>query len=245
MAAPRQGHLDQVFHIFAYLKKYGQSKFVFDWTQPDLSNVEFKDCDWKLTYPDAKEPLPVNAPAPRGKSVSTTCYVDADHAGCKLTCRSHTGILIFVNKAPILFYSKRQNCVESCTFGSECVAMWQAVDMIEALRYKIRMFGVPLDGPTSIFGDNEVVVKSTTTPESTLKKKHVSVAWHHVREAQAGKPKWIQIGKVDTGKTWLIYSPKSLLVNSGSNSWVTFSIEYDLGLWYIFQAHEDCLNWLV
>ena len=23
VAAPRQGHLDQVFHIFAYLKKYG------------------------------------------------------------------------------------------------------------------------------------------------------------------------------------------------------------------------------
>ena len=62
------------------------------------------------------------------------------------------------------------------------------------------MFGVPLDGPTVIFGDNEAVVKSTTSPESTLKKKHVSVAWHRVREAQAGEPKWIMIGKVDTGE---------------------------------------------
>ena len=62
------------------------------------------------------------------------------------------------------------------------------------------MFGVPLDGPTTIFGDNEAVVKSTTSPESTLKKKHVSVAWHWVREAQAVELKWIQIGKVDTGE---------------------------------------------
>eukprot|EP00957_Ditylum_brightwellii_P014602 1100483-Ditylum_brightwellii.AAC.1 len=31
--------------------------------------------------------------------------------------------------------------------------------MAEAMRYKLMMFGVPLDGPTNIFYDNEAVYK--------------------------------------------------------------------------------------
>ena len=33
---PRVGHLDQVFHLFAYLKKYNRSVLVFDWTEPEF-----------------------------------------------------------------------------------------------------------------------------------------------------------------------------------------------------------------
>ena len=47
------------------------------------------------------------------------------------------------------------------------------------------MFGVPIDGPTNIYCDNEAVYKSTVTPESTLKKKHHSIAYHRCREAVA------------------------------------------------------------
>ena len=111
--------------------------------------------------------------------------VDADHAGCRVTRRSHTGIIIFVNRAPILWYSKRQNTVESSTFGSEFLAMRQATDMIEGLRYKLRMMGIPVDGATNVFCDNESVVKNCSMAESTLKKKHNAISYHRVREAQA------------------------------------------------------------
>ena len=40
-------------------------------------------------------------------------------------------------------------------------------------------------GPTSVFCDNELVVKNSTTPESTLKKCHNAIAYHRAREAQA------------------------------------------------------------
>jgi hypothetical protein len=30
MAAPRVGHLDQIFHMFGYLKSHGRSKLVLD-----------------------------------------------------------------------------------------------------------------------------------------------------------------------------------------------------------------------
>jgi hypothetical protein len=57
--------------------------------------------------------------------------------------------------------------------------------MVEGLRYKLRMMGVQVDGPTNVFCDNESVVKNSTKPESTLKKKHKAIAYHRVREAQA------------------------------------------------------------
>ena len=56
-------------------------------------------------------------------------------------------MIICVNKAPILWYSKHQTTVETSTFGSEIVAMRIAIEMIEGLRYKLRMLGVPIAGP--------------------------------------------------------------------------------------------------
>ena len=117
--------------------------------------------------------------------VSTHCFVYSDHAGDKVTRRSQTGILIFVNRAPIVWYSKRQNTVEMSTFGSEFIAMKTAVEQVESLQYKLRMFGVPLEGPTNMFCDNEAVFKNTSMPDSTLKKKHTSICYHCCREAVA------------------------------------------------------------
>jgi hypothetical protein len=65
--------------------------------------------------------------------------------------------------------------MESLTFGSDFVALWTAVDMIGGLRYKLWMMGIPLDGKTSVFCDNEGVVKNTMAPESPLKKKHLTI----------------------------------------------------------------------
>ena len=112
-----------------------------------------------------------------------------------MTRHSQTGILLFLNRAPIIWYSKRQNTVETSTFGSEFFAMRIAVELIEALRCKLRMFGIPLDGPTNVFCDNEAVTKNATIPESTLKKKHNSIAYHRTREAVAAET--IRVAKED------------------------------------------------
>ncbi len=90
-----------------------------------------------------------------------------------------------MNTAPIMWFSKAQTTVESSTFGSEFVAMRIATDLVEGLRYKIRMFGVPLDGPANVVTDNLAVVQNSTIPSSTIKKKHNSICYHRVREAIA------------------------------------------------------------
>ena len=102
-----------------------------------------------------------------------------------MTRQSQTGILIFCNRAPVIAYSKRQNSVETSTYGSELVAMKQAVELIRSLRYKLRMFGIGIEGPTDVFCDNESVYKNVSIPESVLSKKQHSISYHSAREAVA------------------------------------------------------------
>ena len=101
---------------------------------------------------------------PRGNVMSTHCFVDANHASDKVTRRSQRVILLFFNKAPVIWHSKRQNGVEVSTFGSEFIALKNAVGLIKALRYKLRMFRFPIEGSTNVFCKNEAVYKNTTTP---------------------------------------------------------------------------------
>jgi hypothetical protein len=198
LAAPREGHLEAVYHIFAYLKKHNKMALVFDPKSVTLDESGFANVPtkaWHEFYGDVVEELPPRCPKPLGRAVDITCFVDADHAGNVITRRSHTGILIFVQNAPILWFSKKQNTVESSSFGSEFVALRAARDMIVALRYKLRMFGVPVVGPASILCDNQGVVKNTSLPESTLSKRHNAINYHAVREAVAAGI--IRVGKED------------------------------------------------
>ena len=141
--------------------------------------------EWNDFYPDAVEVLPRKIPEPLGNPVVMRCYVDANHAGNLLNRRSHSGIIIYINNAPIVWYSKRQNTVESSSFGSEFVALRIATEMIEALRYKLRTFGIRLEGPTEVFCDNKSVVTNSSVPSSVLNKRHNAICYHRVREAQA------------------------------------------------------------
>ena len=110
-----------------------------------------------------------------------------------MTRRSQAGILMFVNAAPIIWYSKKQNTVESSSFGSEFVALRICRDMVVALRNKLRMFGVPIQGPASVLCDNQGVVKNSSLPESCLSKRHNAINYHTVREAVAAGI--IRVGK--------------------------------------------------
>jgi hypothetical protein len=152
--APREGHLDMLLRMFGYVKGHLRSKLVFDPAYRDWTQVDWNTADWKEFYPDAAEPIPPGAPEPLGNEVQLNIFCDAAHATCLATRRSTTGILIFLNGGPIRWYSKRQNTIESSTFGSEFVAMKIAMEMNAALRYKLRMMGVPIEGASNTFRDN-------------------------------------------------------------------------------------------
>ena len=196
-ANPRFGHLKAAYHIFAYLKKHpDMGRLAYDPKAPDIDEKVFNhNADWTEFYGDVAEELPPNMPELRGHMVTISAFVDANHAGNVVTRCSHSGIFLFVQNAPIIWFSKRQNTVKSATFGSEFVALRICKDLIVALRYKLRMFGVPIDGPANVFCDNRGVVKNASIPESTLMKKHNAINYHAVREAVAAKI--LRVGKED------------------------------------------------
>ena len=188
LALPREGHLEQVLHIFAYLKKYHNTELVYDPSDPVVDENDFERRDWassEFGHVEGKEEFPANMPEPRGHGFIMRAKVDADHASDTVSRRSRTGLLIYLNCALVYWWSKKQTSVESSSFGSEFVAMKQCCEYIRGLRYKLRMMGIPVEGPTYIYGDNQSVLANTTIPDSTLKKKSQSIAYHYVREGVA------------------------------------------------------------
>ena len=95
LVQPREGHLNELFHLFGYLKSHDRSRIVLDASRPKIDESRFVKQDWTEFYRDAEEPIPPNAPEPRGNAVIMSCFVDANHAGDGVMRRSHTGIIIY------------------------------------------------------------------------------------------------------------------------------------------------------
>ena len=135
-ASPRIGHLEVLYNVFAYLRKHpDMGRLAYDSNAPDVDELSFvKGTNWKDFYDDLEEELPPRMSEPRGSLVIISTFVHADHAGNVVTRRSHTGIIIFVPNAPIMWFLKRQNTVEAATFGSEFVALRIFKELIVALR---------------------------------------------------------------------------------------------------------------
>ena len=102
----------------------------------------------------------------------------------------HTPDTLLVNRALVKWHSKRRTTVETSAFSSEFIAMKHCIKDIEFLRFKPRMFGIPLDGnkpENGILCDNEAVVKNSFGIESALDEKHGAVACQFTRWNVAAK----------------------------------------------------------
>ena len=110
--------------------------------------------------------------------------------------------------------------------------MKHCVEELRAFRYKLRVMGVPLEGPTYVFGDNMSVINNTSKPELTLKKKSNAICYHAVREAVA-------MGECVTGHIWTRFNFTDLLtkVSSGSTRRrLVHGLLYDI---YDDRVHRD------
>jgi hypothetical protein len=82
-------------------------RLAYDSCSLDIDEKVFhQHADWTEFYGDVEEELPPNMPEPRGHPVTISTFVDANHAGNVVTRRSHSGIFIFVQNAPIIWFSK-------------------------------------------------------------------------------------------------------------------------------------------
>ena len=186
LVAPRDGHLHAALSIFAYLNTHKDHVMFFNPMYYDVNESDFPPMDqWQDLYGDISEEVPPDAPEPRGFPIVLTALCDASHASNKVTRRSQSGFVIYGNCAPLIWFSKKQATIETSTFGSEFVALRLCIESVIALRYKLRMFGIPVVGPSNVYCDNGSVVNCTAHVEGRLTKKHLSICYHRVRECCA------------------------------------------------------------
>jgi hypothetical protein len=91
----REGHLDVVYHLFAYLSLHHNERVLFDPNYPDVDMRVFIKTDWEPMYGDVKKAITTNAPVTRGKAIDLRLFVDSDHAGEHFTRHSRTGFVIY------------------------------------------------------------------------------------------------------------------------------------------------------
>ena len=186
-----------MLRVFGYLKSHNRARIQFDPSDPSLEDFEFVDNDWGSLYADAEEAIDPNAPEPLSdKELHVLLFVDASHASDLDTRRSVSSHWLFMGRTLLTAYSKRQNTIESATYGSELVSFRLAVDKAVAARADLRALGMKVSKPAVILCDSQSVVANMQLPSSSLKKKHLSVAFHRGREAQAMNI--TRTGKVDS-----------------------------------------------
>jgi len=186
-AAPREGHLERLMRICGYLKKLPDGGIRFRTGKPMHEETIIPQIhDWAYSvYGNEPEELDPDMPTPKGEPMRLTTFVDANLMHCKVTGKSATGVFHMIDQTPIAWFSKRQNTVETATYGSEFVAARQATEQIMDIRHLMRDMGIPIDGPAWLFGDNNSVITSSTIPSSMLNKRHNALSYHRVRSAMA------------------------------------------------------------
>ena len=185
-AAPRVGHLERAKRVYSYLSKMKNAVIRIRADEPDMTALPDLKYDWSYSvYGEGTELVPHDVPEPLGNYVTLTHYVDANLFHDMLTGRSVTGILHFLNKTPIDWFSKKQSTVETATYGSEFVAARICTEQILDLHLTLCYLGVPIRDKSYMFGDNKSVLDSSLHPHAKLHKHHTMLSFHRVREAIA------------------------------------------------------------
>jgi hypothetical protein len=190
-SSPKTGHLQRLKRICGHPKKHPEGTIRFRTEIPDCSHLERTTYDWTCSvHGESEEEIPSDMPVPRGKSVRTSAFENANLMQDLTTGRSVTGVLHLVNSTPADWFCKLQNSVETATCGSEFVAARLATEQIMDMRHTLRSLGAPIDGKACMFGDNASVITSSTIPHSSLNKHHNALSYHRVREAIASDALW-------------------------------------------------------
>ena len=144
-AYPIEEHLARALRVFGSLKKRPNRRYVVNSRDQILRGGKealVKDFTQELgaLYTDDSEELDANLPMPLVREISITVFVNSDHGHNKVTRRSITGLVAFLDRTPAFYLLKRQGAIETSTYGSEFCAMNTGAKETIAIRHEA-MFG--------------------------------------------------------------------------------------------------------
>ncbi|CAG7724410.1 unnamed protein product, partial [Allacma fusca] len=117
-----------------------------------------------------------------GGDMELKTYTDSDYAGCKISRKSTSGMLVFLNNALISWTSQKQPCVALSSTEAEYIAVSSGARESVWLRSLIEELGYPQTQPTRILVDNQSAIKLVKNPEMHSRTKHIQVRYHYIRE---------------------------------------------------------------
>lgn len=138
--------------------------------------------DFSEQYAYAKEEIDYQFPEPMGQELEVSVFFDSDHAHDTVTGRSISGVIVMVGSTSTIWKSKRQGAVQTARYGAEFSATRLATEEAITIRYMLQALGIKVSKPSASSGDNAGVITNASMPEATLKKKHVALSFHSVRE---------------------------------------------------------------
>ena len=112
---------------------------------------------------------------------SLNLYVDADWAANSIDRKSMTGYILMFNECPILWCSKKQNCISLSSTEAEIVAMCKSLQ--DLLFYKNVVSEISHVNKTLIFEDNQSAIKSVINENACARLKHLDVKLKFIRES--------------------------------------------------------------
>uniref|UniRef100_A0A5S6QJM5 Reverse transcriptase Ty1/copia-type domain-containing protein n=1 Tax=Trichuris muris TaxID=70415 RepID=A0A5S6QJM5_TRIMR len=110
------------------------------------------------------------------------CYVDADWAGDRVDRKSTTGFVFQLGSSVVAWTSRKQSTVALSSTEAEYMAASCACRELLWLRVLLEDLGIPANGPTMIFKDNQACIKMADSNWSGARTKHIDVCYHHLRD---------------------------------------------------------------
>lgn len=107
-------------------------------------------------------------------------YSDADWAGDVENRRSTSGVLIMINRSPVVFASRQQTTVAQSSTEAELIAACEAVKELIWLLNLLKDLGIEHEAPT-LFVDNKSTISLIMNNDIKRRSKHIDVKYHLVR----------------------------------------------------------------
>lgn len=193
-----------------YMQIVGSLQYVATVTRPDISFAasslaRFLSCPTAHLMKCAEKVLRYLAGTKTHKltysksdSPTLTGYSDADWANCEVTRKSTSGIIVYLNNAPVYWRSKRQPIVTMSTTEAELVALTELALQVKWLRNMLSEdIRIPFHA-TPLLCDNNSTVTLAKDPIASDRTKHIEV--RHRKVQQLVETKEVEVIWVPTEK---------------------------------------------
>lgn len=178
MHSATEWHLGQAWHLLNYLAATRHLKLVYG---------------LRYQRPEALPPLSADQ-----QGLDVYVYTDASFGDDPVTRRSRSGMLIFLNGAPIVWGSKKQHLVAPSTSAAETIAAQAGIMETQVLqRICTELLGRCI-APTPLLMDASNAIKWLSNPLQDTRSKYVAVHFSGAQEAVANgvvRPIWVPSSK--------------------------------------------------